>query len=120
MQPLKQLRDDSLFALRVMRKAPLVTATIVLCLGFSIGAVKGICSVEEFVARLRKEYAEASDPAFDGWTVNARALMNFISLRAAEAAQREIRSYADAVEHFFEAKMPVTHAAFVAAGRVAP
>jgi len=54
------------------------------------------------------------------WTVNARALMNFISLRAAEAAQREIRRYAEAVEEFFAAKMPVTHAAFVAAGRVAP
>ena len=54
------------------------------------------------------------------WTVNARALMNFVSLRAADTAQREIRRYADAVEHFFAAKMPVTHAAFVAANRVAP
>jgi thymidylate synthase (FAD) len=54
------------------------------------------------------------------WTVNARALMNFVSLRAAETAQREIRRYADAVEQFFATKMPVTHAAFVAANRVAP
>jgi thymidylate synthase (FAD) len=54
------------------------------------------------------------------WTVNARALMNFVSLRAAEAAQREIRRYAEAVEQFFAAEMPVTHAAFVAAGRIAP
>jgi thymidylate synthase (FAD) len=54
------------------------------------------------------------------WTVNARAIMNFVSLRAAETAQREIRYYAEAVEQFFAAKMPVTHAAFVAAGRVAP
>jgi thymidylate synthase (FAD) len=54
------------------------------------------------------------------WTVNARALMNFVSLRAAETAQREIRRYADAVEHFFAEQMPVTHGAFVAAGRVAP
>ena len=54
------------------------------------------------------------------WTVNARALMNFVSLRAAETAQREIRRYAEAVESFFADKMPVTHAAFVAAGRVAP
>ena len=54
------------------------------------------------------------------WTVNARSLMNFVSLRAAEAAQREIRRYADAVETFFAEKMPVTHAAFVAAGRIAP
>jgi thymidylate synthase (FAD) len=54
------------------------------------------------------------------WTVNARALMNFVSLRNAETAQREIRKYAEAVETFLAAKMPVTHAAFVAAGRTAP
>jgi thymidylate synthase (FAD) len=54
------------------------------------------------------------------WTVNARALMNFVSLRAAESAQREIRRYADACERFFEERMPITHAAFVANGRVAP
>ena len=54
------------------------------------------------------------------WTVNARALMNFVSLRAAETAQREIRRYAEAVEHFFAEKMPVTHAAFVANARRAP
>jgi thymidylate synthase (FAD) len=54
------------------------------------------------------------------WTVNARALMNFVSLRAAETAQREIRRYADACERFFEERMPITHAAFVANDRVAP
>ena len=54
------------------------------------------------------------------WTVNARALMNFVSLRAADTAQREIRRYADACELFLAEKMPVTHASFVAAGRVAP
>ncbi|HEX5467954.1 MAG TPA: FAD-dependent thymidylate synthase [Gaiellaceae bacterium] len=54
------------------------------------------------------------------WTVNARALMNFVSLRAAETAQREIRRYAEAVEELFAQKMPVTHDAFVAAGRTAP
>ena len=54
------------------------------------------------------------------WTVNARALMNFLSLRAAETAQREIRRYAEACEVFFAEKMPVTRAAFVANGRVAP
>ena len=54
------------------------------------------------------------------WTVNARALMNFVSLRAAETAQREIRRYAEAVEMFLAEKMPVTHAAFVAAGRADP
>jgi thymidylate synthase (FAD) len=54
------------------------------------------------------------------WTVNARSLMNFVSLRAAETAQREIRRYADACEQFLADTMPVTYAAFVAAGRVAP
>jgi thymidylate synthase (FAD) len=54
------------------------------------------------------------------WTVNARALMNFVSLRNAEAAQLEIRRYAEAVEAFFAQKMPVTHAAFVANSRTAP
>ncbi len=54
------------------------------------------------------------------WTVNARALMNFVSLRNAEFAQLEIRRYAEAVEAFFARKMPVTHAAFVENDRVAP
>jgi thymidylate synthase (FAD) len=54
------------------------------------------------------------------WTLNARSLMNFISLRAAETAQREIRRYAEACERFFEERMPVTHAAFVANDRTAP
>jgi thymidylate synthase (FAD) len=54
------------------------------------------------------------------WTVNARALMNFLSLRASENAQREIRRYAEACERFLAEKMPVTYAAFVANGRVAP
>ncbi|HET9116120.1 MAG TPA: FAD-dependent thymidylate synthase [Gaiellaceae bacterium] len=54
------------------------------------------------------------------WTVNARALMNFVSLRAAETAQREIRRYAEAVESFLAERMPVTHAAFVANDRTAP
>ena len=54
------------------------------------------------------------------WTVNARSLMNFVSLRAAETAQREIRRYAEACERFFADKMPVTYEAFVDNGRVAP
>jgi len=54
------------------------------------------------------------------WTVNARALMNFVSLRNSEFAQLEIRRYAEAVEAFFAREMPITHAAFVANNRVAP
>ena len=77
--------------------------------------------VEQGVAR---ELARAALPvgAYTEfyWTVNARALMNFVSLRAAEAAQREIRRYADAVERFLAEAMPVTYEAFVKAGRVGP
>jgi len=54
------------------------------------------------------------------WTVNARSLMNFISLRNSETAQREIRRYAEACERFLEKEMPVTYAAFVANERTAP
>jgi thymidylate synthase (FAD) len=54
------------------------------------------------------------------WTVNARSLMNFVSLRAAETAQREIRCYAEACETFLEQLMPVTHDAFVRNDRAAP
>jgi thymidylate synthase (FAD) len=54
------------------------------------------------------------------WTVNARALMNFLSLRNAETAQREIRRYAEACERFLAERMPITYEAFVAAGRRAP
>ncbi len=54
------------------------------------------------------------------WTVNARSLMNFVSLRAAETAQREIRRYALAVEAFLAREMPVTYAAFLGNERSAP
>jgi thymidylate synthase (FAD) len=54
------------------------------------------------------------------WTLNARALMNFVSLRNSEFAQLEIRRYAEAVESYLAELMPVTHAAFVANGRTAP
>lgn len=54
------------------------------------------------------------------WTVNARALMNFVSLRNADAAMWEIRQFGAAVEEFFADLMPATHAAFVEFGRVAP
>jgi thymidylate synthase (FAD) len=54
------------------------------------------------------------------WTVNARALMNFLSLRNSESAQREIRRYAEACETFLEERRPITYAAFVANNRTAP
>lgn len=61
------------------------------------------------------------------WTVNARGLMNFLSLRVDSPLatfrtrpQREIEMGAELVESLFAEKMPYTHAAFVANGRVAP
>jgi len=60
-------------------------------------------------------------------TMNARALMNFLSLRRkAEGShfpsfpQREIEMVAEKYEEEFARIMPITHAAFVANGRVAP
>ena len=83
----------------------------------------------ELAERTRGELQTVYDLAYatytrlveDGyWTVNARALMNFVSLRAAETAQREIRRYAEACEQFLADRMPITHAAFVANDRTAP
>lgn len=61
------------------------------------------------------------------WTVNARSLMNFISLRidSPEATystkpQWEIQMGAEQIESHFAAVMPLTHAAFVKFGRVSP
>jgi thymidylate synthase (FAD) len=54
------------------------------------------------------------------WTVNARSLMNFLSLRNSDHAQYEIREYAEAMEHVFEQEMPITYEAFVLYDRTAP
>ncbi len=54
------------------------------------------------------------------WTVNARSIMNFCSLRSAETAQMEIRNYSVAVEEMFSSVMPVTAKAWLDNSRVAP
>jgi hypothetical protein len=41
-------------------------------------------------------------------------------LRNAETAQREICRYAEVIESLFAERMPITHAAFLAAGRTPP
>jgi thymidylate synthase (FAD) len=46
------------------------------------------------------------------WTVNARALMNFLSLRLDEHAQYEIRIFAEAISIIFGENMPWTREAF--------
>ncbi len=54
------------------------------------------------------------------WSCNPRSLMHFISLRNSNNAQMEIREYAQVVESFFFATMPITAKAFIDGGRVAP
>jgi thymidylate synthase (FAD) len=53
------------------------------------------------------------------WTVNARSLINFISLRNESNAQYEIQEYATIIESFFSEIMPITHEAFVKSDRMA-
>ena len=59
-------------------------------------------------------------------TMNARSLMNFLSLRSEEQGtypsfpQWEIAEVARQMEEFFAEKMPVTHQTFIGNGRVAP
>ncbi len=54
------------------------------------------------------------------WTINARSLMNFLSLRCHETAMYEIRQYANVILDVFKETMPVTAWAFVDSGMVAP
>jgi len=54
------------------------------------------------------------------WSVNARSLMNFLSLRTGEDAQWEIQMYAKAIEPMFDAIMPMTYKAWIDNGRIAP
>lgn len=54
------------------------------------------------------------------WAVNARALMNFLSLRNSPKAMWEIREYAKVLEGIFAEHMPVTACSFVLNERVAP
>jgi thymidylate synthase (FAD) len=60
-------------------------------------------------------------------TMNARALMNFLSLRTSHEGshfpsypQREIEMVAEKMEQYFATLMPITHSAFQKSGRVAP
>ena len=60
-------------------------------------------------------------------TMNARALMNFLSLRTSREGshfpsypQREIEMVAEKMEAHFARLMPITYAAFEKSGRVAP
>ena len=54
------------------------------------------------------------------WTVNARSLMNFLSLRTNANAQYEIREFAFDVEKIFAEIMPVTYDSWLKNGKVSP
>ena len=54
------------------------------------------------------------------WTVNLRSLLNFLSLRNHEHAQREIRFYAEIVEDLARSVVPYGMEAFDDNGRIAP
>lgn len=54
------------------------------------------------------------------WKANLRAVMNFLSLRNHEHAQREIRYYAEAMEQVVSTIVPVAMDAFVEHGRRTP
>jgi thymidylate synthase (FAD) len=50
------------------------------------------------------------------WTVNARSLMNFVSLRADVHAQWEIQQYGEALARAFRETMPWTFEAYLRHG----
>ena len=54
------------------------------------------------------------------WTVNFRALMNFMSLRSADNAMWEIRQYSQRIEEMVYPVVPVAMGAWVNNGRVTP
>ncbi len=54
------------------------------------------------------------------WTVNLRALLNFLNLRNADNAQWEIREYAKALERIVAEVVPVTYHAWLGNDRIAP
>ncbi len=54
------------------------------------------------------------------WTVNARSLMNFLSLRNHPTAMWEIAQYAQTIEKIWKKIMPITYRSFVLNDRSAP
>jgi thymidylate synthase (FAD) len=106
----EQMNEDAAQeALGVMREAYAETFHAYLRL-LELGVAKEIARVVIPVGTFTEFY----------WTVNARALMNFLSLRTHETAQLEIRDYARDVEKHFAENMPITYSSWTANGRVAP
>ncbi len=94
-----------------------------------------VCSYEQYQKMLEagvaREVARAVLPVglYSSMyvTMNARALMNFLSLRTSREGshfpsypQREIEMVAEKMEEIFARLMPLTHGAFEKSGRIAP
>lgn len=85
--------------------------------------MKEVYTFAEFIYKdllskgLAKEIARAVLPVGQYtefiWTVNLRSLINFLTLRNDENAQKEIREYAKIIETIFEKTMPSTYEAFI-------
>ena len=103
----------------------------------TVGAIKESCTLayenyqKMLDAGVAREVARAVLPVtlYSSMyvTMNARALMNFLSLRTAHEGshfpsypQREIEMVAEKMEEHFAKLMPLTHSAFMKSGRVAP
>ncbi len=103
----------------------------------TVAAIKEICNLayanyqKMLVAGVAREVARAVLPVtlYSSMyvTMNARALMNFLSLRTAREGshfpsypQREIEMVAEKMEEHFAKLMPITYGAFQKSGRIAP
>src|SRR5690348_6579137 len=119
MELLRELARDATFALRLMRKGALATATIVLCLGFSIGAtatvvawmeglvprpVRGVAAIDRLVSLATTaptdDRGALSYPAYrDARDAAARAPRSSLAGVAAFAVRRfNLRTNADAAD----------------------
>ena len=104
---------------------------------FTVAAIKETCSLayanyqKMLDAGVAREVARAVLPVtlYSSMyvTMNARALMNFLSLRTAREGshfpsypQREIEMVAEKMEAHFAKLMPITYGAFQKSGRIAP
>ena len=103
----------------------------------TVAAIKATCNLayanyqKMLVAGVAREVARAVLPVtlYSSMyvTMNARALMNFLSLRTAREGshfpsypQREIEMVAEKMEEHFAKLMPITYGAFQKSGRIAP
>ena len=103
----------------------------------TVAAIKETCNLayanyqKMLVAGVAREVARAVLPVtlYSSMyvTMNARALMNFLSLRTAREGshfpsypQREIEMVAEKMEEHFAKLMPITYGAFQKSGRIAP